>query len=67
VETSPRVWKSMSWGINYALGWGETNKRELTPIERVLKEFKIQNDLIEIRSSENQVEEEIRMRIKTNI
>jgi hypothetical protein len=67
VETSPRVWKSMSWGINYALGWGETNKRELTPIERVLEEFKMQNDLIEIRRSENQIESEIRMRIKSDL
>ena len=57
----------MSWGINYALGWGETNKRELTPIERVLEEFKMQNDLIEIRRSQNQIESEIRMRIKSDL
>lgn len=66
VETSPRVWKSMSWGINYGLGWRETNKRELTPIEKVLEEFKIQNDLIEIRRSENEVEREIKVKIEFN-
>lgn len=66
VETSPRAWKSMSWGINYGLGWRETNKRELTPIEKVLEEFKIQNDLIEIRRSENEVEREIKVKIEFN-
>lgn len=66
VETSPRAWKSMSWGINYGLGWRETNKRELTPIEKVLEEFKIQNDLIEIRRSENEVEREIKVKIEYN-
>lgn len=66
VETSPRAWKSMSWGINYGLGWRETNKRELTPIEKVLEEFKTQNDLIEIRRSENEVEREIKVKIEFN-
>jgi len=66
VETSPRAWKSMSWGINYGLGWRETNKRELTPIEKVLEEFKKQNDLIEIRRSENEVEREIKVKIEFN-
>ena len=56
----------MSWGINYGLGWRETNKRELTPIEKVLEEFKIQNDLIEIRRSENEVEREIKVKIEFN-
>ena len=31
VETSPRVWKSMSWGINYALGWGGRPIKENSP------------------------------------
>ena len=66
LETSPRAWKSLSWGINYGLGWRETNKRELTPIEKVLEEFKIQNDLIEIRRSENEVEREIKVKIEYN-
>ncbi len=66
VEISPKVWESMSWGINYGLGWRENNKRELTPIEKVLEQFKIQNDLIEIIRSESEVEREIKARIEFN-
>ena len=65
VDTSPRAWKSISWGINYGLDWRETNKRELTPIEKVLEEFEIQNDLIEIKINKNEVEREIKVRIES--
>jgi len=65
VDTSPRAWKSISWGINYGLDWRETNKRELTPIEKVLEEFEIQNDLFEIKINKNQVEREIKVRIES--
>ena len=34
--------------------------------EKVLEEFKIQNDLIEIRRSENEVEREIKVKIEFN-